>query len=97
MTLLGRLTEELDPAAVDAVVLLLHRLPALLQGVDEDVLPLVHQLEQVAPDVHDLLDIVGQLHSVVTAVPGAKRLLRRAEDHDGSHDGSHDDEDAASA
>jgi hypothetical protein len=36
----------------------------------------------VEPDLHALLDIVGQLHSVLTAVPGAKRLLRRAEDHD---------------
>jgi hypothetical protein len=79
--LVARLAEGVDPAAVDAVVLLLHRLPALLESVDDDVLPLVRELHQVEPDLHAVLGIVEQLHGVVTAVPGAKRLLRRAEDH----------------
>jgi hypothetical protein len=80
--LLARLVDAVDAPAVDAVALLLHRLPTLLESVDEDVIPLVRELHQVEPDLHALLDIVGQLHSVLTAVPGAKRLLRRAEDHD---------------
>jgi hypothetical protein len=87
--LVARLADAVDPAAVDAVALLLRRLPGLLASVDEDVLPLVRELHQVEPDLHAVLGIVEQLHGVVTAVPGAKRLLRRAEDHHDDGDGDH--------
>ncbi len=57
----------------------MDRLPGLLDTVDRDVLPLATQLQAVAPDLHNLLELVEDLHRLVSNLPGAKRLRRRAE------------------
>ena len=68
--------------ATRAAIALIDRLPALLDSVDQEVLPLAQQLKDVGPDLHAVLGLVEELHTLISGVPGAKRLLRRAGDAD---------------
>ena len=80
MPVLNRLAETLEPHEVDAAVLLIDRLPDVLVLV-EDVLPVMRQLGNVGPELHDLLELVEDLHRVATGLPGRK-LLRRRRDNE---------------
>ena len=77
---LTRLAETVDPQEVEAMVALVDRLPALLDSVDTDVLPLLGRLNEIAPDLHALLEAVDDLRSAVAGVPGIGRLMRRGDD-----------------
>ncbi|MQA33033.1 hypothetical protein GCU49_05555, partial [Modestobacter roseus] len=72
-----RLAEELDESEVQALVHLVDRLPALVTHLDEDVLPVLVTLGDVAPDVHQLLDTVQDMRQVVKGFPGSKLFRRR--------------------
>ena len=80
LPLVQRLAESLSPQEVDAAIALVDRLPVLLDAVDSDVLPLMKTLEQVAPDLHGVLELVTDLHRLVSGVPGVKLLRRRGDD-----------------
>ena len=58
---LARLAETVDPREVSALVGLVDRLPPLLDAVDRDVLPLLGHLNEMAPDLHALLEAVDDL------------------------------------
>jgi len=75
-----RLADAVTPGDADAVAVLLHRLPALLALVEDDVAPLARALVQVAPDLHNVLELLEDLHQLASGLPGAKRLRRRGED-----------------
>jgi hypothetical protein len=64
---------------VDAALGMLDRLPVLLRHVEEDVLPLLQQLEAVGPDVHAILETVQDLTERLEALPGMGLLRRRAD------------------
>jgi hypothetical protein len=74
---LQRLAETLEPHEVDAAVLLVDRLPELLQAVDQDLLPLARQLQGVGPELHALLELVEDLHAMVSRLPGMGMVRRR--------------------
>lgn len=71
-----RLAATVDPAELEAAVLLVDRLPRLLDAVDRDVLPMLAQLQAVGPDVHELLDIVDDVRRMVAGLPGVGMLRR---------------------
>lgn len=71
--------ESLDPREVQAAVSLIDRLPLMLDHVENDVLPMLRQLDRVGPDLHEVLEIVDDLRRVVTGLPGIGRLRRRGE------------------
>lgn len=77
---LRRLADTLSPGEVEAAVALIDRLPTLLERVDTDLLPMLRQLEQVGPDVHDILAIVDDLRQVLTGLPGVGLLRKRGDD-----------------
>lgn len=74
---LRRITDSLDADEVQALVTLLDRLPTLVTHLDEDVLPVLASLDQVAPDVHALLDTVQDLRELAKGFPGSKLFRRR--------------------
>jgi ABC-type transporter Mla subunit MlaD len=80
MPVLRRLAETLEPQEVDAAILLVDRLPELLAAVDRDVLPLVRSLSKVEPELHEMLDIVADLHRLITGLPGSRLWRSRGED-----------------
>lgn len=69
-----RLADTTVPDDVDALVRLLGRLPALVKAMDHDVLPLLGRLDQLSPDINELLDGVGQLNHMIHRLP---KLWRR--------------------
>jgi ABC-type transporter Mla subunit MlaD len=75
--LLARFADDLDPAEVEALVKLVDRLPTLVTHLDEDVLPVLATLDNVAPDVHALLDTVQDLRELAKGFPGSKLFRRR--------------------
>jgi carbon monoxide dehydrogenase subunit G len=45
--------------------------------VDSDVTPLIRALSDAAPDVHNVLEILDDLHQLASGLPGAKLLRKR--------------------
>jgi len=74
-----RLADSVTPGDADAVAVLLHRLPGLLALVQDDVAPLARALVEVAPDLHNVLELPEDLHQLASGLPGAKRLRRCGE------------------
>lgn len=79
-----RLVSSLEGREVDAAVALVDRLPVVLQHLDEDVLPILQQMERVGPDVHELLAAVEDVRRMLTGLPGAKLFWRRGDDEPAS-------------
>ena len=77
---LDRLAELVSPRQVTALVGLSDRLPPLLDAVDRDVLPLLGHLNEMAPDLHALLESVDDLRRAVAGLPGIGLLKRRGDE-----------------
>jgi hypothetical protein len=87
-----RFASSLDPAEVQAAISLIDRMPLVLDHLENDVLPMLAQLDRVGPDIHELLEVVEDLRRVVTGLPGVGLLRRRGEDEPPEIEGSiHDD------
>ena len=86
---LTRLAETVDPREVEAAVALVDRLPPLLDSVDGDILPLLGRLNQMAPDLHAVLEAVDDIRRTVAGLPGVGLLKRRGDEEvaDGGHIG----------
>lgn len=79
----ARLVDNLSATEIDAAISLVDRLPQVLTHLDEDVLPMLQQLDQVGPDVHQILEVVEDLRAALDGVPGMgllKRLGDRKDD-----------------
>ncbi len=83
-----RFAEELDPAEVTAAISLVDRMPLLLDHVENDVLPMLQNLDRVGPDLHEVLEVVQDLRRVVTGLPGIGLLRRRGEEEPPTVEGS---------
>lgn len=81
---LTRLAETVDPREVEAMVGLVDRLPPILDSVDRDVLPLLGKLNDMAPDLHSLLEAVDDLRRTVAGLPGIGLLKRRGDEEIGA-------------
>ena len=77
---LDRLAELVSPRQVSVLVGLADRLPPLLDAVDRDVLPLLGHLNEMAPDLHALLESVDDLRRAVAGLPGIGLLKRRGDE-----------------
>ena len=75
-----RFADHLDEHEVDAAITLVDRLPVLLEHVESDVLPMLTKLDQVGPDLHELLEVVEDLRRVMTGLPGIGLLRKRGDD-----------------
>jgi ABC-type transporter Mla subunit MlaD len=75
-----RFAETLEKHEVDAAIALVDRLPALLEHMENDVLPVLTRLDRVGPDLHELLAVVEDLRRVITGLPGVGLLRRRGDD-----------------
>jgi hypothetical protein len=75
-----RLVDTTAPGEIDAAVGLIDRLPRVLTHLDDDVLPMMRQLDRVGPDLHALLEVVEDVRQVVTGLPGVSLLRKRADE-----------------
>lgn len=72
-----RMADTTDPQEVDALVTLIDRLPRLANAMDGDVIPLLSRIEQIGPDLNQLLDNVCDLNRMMNRMP---RVFRRRRD-----------------
>jgi hypothetical protein len=54
---------------LDALVHLVGRLPQLADALDREVTPLLSHLEQVVPEINQLLDRAAQLSHLASRLP----------------------------
>ncbi len=83
-----RFADGLDESEVTAAITLVDRMPTVLDHVENDVLPMLQNLDRVGPDLHEVLEVVQDLRRVVTGLPGIGLLRRRGEEEPPSVDGS---------
>ena len=77
-----RFAESVTEREVDAAIALVDRLPMVLEHLESDVLPVLSKLDQVGPDLHELLEVVEDLRRVLTGLPGVGLLRRRGDDEE---------------
>jgi hypothetical protein len=77
---LGVLADTTDAREVAALVAMVDHLPELTRRLETDVLPVMSTLGSVAPDLHDLLAVSGELNEIIGKVPGFGRIKRRVEE-----------------
>ena len=82
---------------VQALVELVDRLPHLAEAMETDLMPMLANLQSVAPDLHQLLDVVSELNELVLRLPGMGRLRRRIQDEEEPHDARAVDPEVAEA
>ncbi len=78
--LLERLDTLLSPERVDALSALTDQLPRLVNALHSGALPTSGELRQLAPDIHAMLELIDEVHQVVTGMPGAQFARRRGAD-----------------
>jgi methyl-accepting chemotaxis protein len=65
-----RLADTLNSTKLDALVSLIDRLPSLAEAMIDDLMPLLHRLDKIAPDLHQTLEGVSDINRVLSKVPG---------------------------
>ena len=85
---LDRFADALHPDEVTAAIGLVDRMPMLLDHVENDVLPVLKNLDRVGPDLHEVLEIVEDLRRVITGLPGIGLLRKRGEEEPPPVEGS---------
>lgn len=83
-----RFADGLSESEVAAAITLVDRLPVLLEHVENDVLPVLRNLDRVGPDLHEVLEVVEDLRRVVTGLPGIGFLRKRGEEEPPPVEGS---------
>ena len=74
---LERMAETTAPQEVDAMVEVIDHLPVIATRLENDILPMLANLNSVAPDLHDLLEVSRELNEMLAQVPGLSRMKRR--------------------
>jgi ABC-type transporter Mla subunit MlaD len=77
---LDRLAKSTSPEEVEALVRLIDHLPELVDRMIADILPIVENMQSVAPDIHDMLDTMHELNEMIAKIPGMGRIRQRVED-----------------
>ena len=87
LPILNKLAETTDPDEVEALVRLIDTLPTLVGALQSDILPILHTLGTVAPDVRDLLDTTKEFNEILGSLPGLGRIKKRVEERQEHQDG----------
>lgn len=76
--LMERVVDEFGPGEVHAVAELISYLPELTTRMTA-IMPILATLDTVAPEIHELLDVVKDVRQAIQGVPGFKFLRKRGE------------------
>jgi hypothetical protein len=78
--LVDQLAGTTSPAEVAAAVKLIDELPRLVEALQRDILPILATLDNVGPDVRELLDSTKEFNEILGSVPGLGRIKKRVEE-----------------
>lgn len=74
----------IDPHEVAAMVRLIDHLPLVVNTLEKDVLPVLASLDNVGPEVHQILEVAQQCLEALAGIPGFQFLRRRGESGNGN-------------
>lgn len=92
-----RLVETSEEHEVEAVVRMINLLPALVDQLGTDILPVLDTLGTVAPDLRDLLDLSRELNEMLGSLPGMGRVKKRIEEEQAERDDGRAEEEVSTA
>jgi hypothetical protein len=72
--------EEFSVHEVQAAIKLVDELPRLSRHLNEDILPILSALNQVGPDLNELLAVAKDVRQAIQGIPGFDYLRRRGEE-----------------
>jgi hypothetical protein len=79
-TLVDRTLGVLTADRAQRLAALLDESDRLVAGLHDGELPSRHELKQIPPDLRAMLELLDDLHQVVTGMPGARRAQERGAD-----------------
>ncbi len=80
LPLLEEFAGRLSKAEVEAAIRLVDELPALTRSLREDVMPILGTLDNVGPDINELLHVMDDVRKAVLGVPGFSFFKKRGEE-----------------
>ena len=78
--LLRRFVDEFSEEEMTALVRLVDQVPRFTEHMESDIMPVLAKLDQVGPDVHELLDVLKDVRLAIQGVPGFALFRRRGAD-----------------
>jgi hypothetical protein len=80
--LVRRFVEQVSDHEVEAMIRLIDHVPQFTEHMESDVMPVLAKLDQVGPDVHELLDVLKDVRLAIQGLPGFALFRRRGADLD---------------
>jgi hypothetical protein len=80
--LLQHFIDEFSVQELQALIRLVDQVPQFTQHMESDIMPVLAKLDQVGPDVHELLDVLKDVRLAIQGVPGFALFRRRGADKD---------------
>ena len=79
---LRRFVEQVSDHEVEAMIRLIDHVPQFTEHMESDIMPVLAKLDQVGPDVHELLDVLKDVRLAIQGLPGFALFRRRGADLD---------------
>jgi ABC-type transporter Mla subunit MlaD len=75
--LLQHFIDEFSVQELQALIRLVDQMPQFAAHLESDVMPVLVKLDQVGPDVHELLDVLKDVRLAIQGVPGFALFRKR--------------------
>jgi len=75
--LLQHFLDEFSVEELHALIRLIDHVPQFTEHMEADIMPVLAKLDQVGPDVHELLDVLKDVRLAIEGLPGFSVFRRR--------------------
>ncbi len=75
--LLQHFLDEFSVEELHALIRLIDHVPQFTEHMEADIMPVLAKLDQVGPDVHELLDVLKDVRLAIEGLPGFSVFSRR--------------------
>ena len=75
--LLQHFLDEFSVEELHALIRLIDHVPQFTEHMETDIMPVLAKLDQVGPDVHELLDVLKDVRLAIQGLPGFSLFRRR--------------------
>ncbi len=80
--LLQHFIDEFSVEELHALIRLIDQVPQFTAHMETDIMPVLAKLDQVGPDVHELLDVLKDVRLAIQGLPGFSLFRRRGADRE---------------
>ena len=80
--LLQHFIDEFSIEELHALIRLIDHVPQFTEHMETDIMPVLAKLDQVGPDVHELLDVLKDVRLAIEGLPGFSLFRRRGADRE---------------